>query len=414
MIPELPKSHWKPMRWQLAFLVAFASLVPNALRAEQGGGRERALAFYETRPRVERPQAGWQRVPDGLADLRAATCGKCHSEIYEEWRVSTHGQAWSDRQLQAEMAKSGNRWLCNNCHTPLLNQMEVWAVELIDGDVEKPLYVDNPLFDSAFRDEGITCAACHVRDGVVEGPIGIDTPAHATRKSDRFADEAICLTCHQAVRSYPGKDFICIFETGEEWRNSPYGQTDQSCQSCHMQPVTRPQALGEEPRSGRRHYWPGAGIFKVEGVGPPLDQLGFGLGIETEAATDELVLRLSNAAAGHLLPTGDPERFILVEVDFSDDAGRRVGETYRERIGQIWEWWPEPRKLADNRLAPLEVREVRIPRPMAAESWALVATSRRISAEALEFHDLAGYPASRVTHQRRGDFPTRAPSPDPR
>jgi hypothetical protein len=305
------------------------------------------------------------------------------------------------------MEKSGNRWLCNNCHTPLLKQMQSWAVELVDGDVERPLYVNNPTFDAAFRDEGITCAACHVRNGAVEGPTGIQTVAHTTRKHDRFADQTICLTCHQAVRSYPGKDFICIFETGAEWLESPYGQADQPCQSCHMQPVTRPQAVGAEPRTGRRHYWPGSGIFKVEGLGPPLDQLGAGLGVELEATSDELLVRLSNSAAGHLLPTGDPERFILVEIAFSDSRDRRIGEIHRERIGQTWEWWPTPRKLADNRLAPFEVRQVQIPRPQGASRWTLVATSHRISAEAVEFHDLAGYPTLRVTHRRRGDFPPR-------
>ena len=88
-----------------------------------------------------------------LPDLRAATCGACHGEIYQEWRVSTHAQAWTDRQLQAEMEKSGNRWLCANCHTPLLNQMESWAVGLEEDDVERPLYVDNPAFDGGFRDD---------------------------------------------------------------------------------------------------------------------------------------------------------------------------------------------------------------------------------------------------------------------
>jgi hypothetical protein len=372
--------------------------------------RERAAAFYASRPRVERPQAGWQEVPAGLEDLRAESCGECHPDIYEEWRVSTHALAWVDRQLQGEMAKSGNRWLCNNCHTPLMNQMEAWAVGLVDGDVEQPLYVANPSFESSFRDEGITCASCHVRDGAVEGPTGIATEAHATRLAGRFNDERICLECHQAVQSYAGKDFICVFETGREWRESPYGQANQSCQSCHMQPVTRPQAVGAEPRTGRRHYWPGAGIYKLEGVGPPLDQLGPGLGVEVEARESELVVTLSNSAAGHLLPTGDPERFVLVEVELLDANGARVGEPHRERIGQLWEWYPEPKKLADNRLAPFEEREVRLRRPENAVSWSLVATNHRISEEALAYHHLEGYPASRVTHERRGRFPPAAAS----
>ena len=121
----------------------------------------------------------------------------------------------------------------------------------------------------------------------------------------------------------------------------------------------------------------------------------------------EITLKLSNSAAGHMLPTGDPERFIQVEVRFSDEDGRTVGETHRERIGQTWEWWPAPRKLGDNRLAPLEARTIRIGRPHGASKWSLVATSHRISPEAAQYHGLDGYPASRVTHQRRGDFPAR-------
>jgi hypothetical protein len=129
-----------------------------------------------------------------------------------------------------------------------------------------------------------------------------------------------------------------------------------------------------------------------------------GLGVEVVAETDSLTLRLTNASAGHLLPTGDPERFIRVEVRFSDGTGEAVGNIHRERIGQTWKWWPEPEKVGDNRLAPLEVREVDIRRPPGAVTWSLVASSHRISQEALEYHRLDGYPASRITHTLEGRF----------
>jgi hypothetical protein len=390
----------------LALLVAGAALpsqpsgAPPARQPSDSRALELANGFYAGRPREERPQAGWQTVPEGLSSLSAGSCGECHTEIYQEWRVSTHAQAWTDRQFQSEIAKSGNRWLCRNCHTPLLNQMPVWAVGLEAGDVELPVYVDNPDVDLELRAEGITCAGCHVRDGFIEGPTGVRTAAHPTRLAERFSDETICLSCHQAVRSYPGKDFVCVFETGEEWREGPYSR--HRCQFCHMQAVVRPQAVGAPARAGRRHYWPGAGIYKVPGLGPPLDQLGFGLGIDIEATDEALIVRLSNAAAGHKLPSGDPERHILVEVMFADGAGRALGEPYRIRIGQTWEWWPEPRKLDDNRLAPLEERLEVIARPPGAASWSLIASSHRISREALEYHELEGYPASRVTHRLGG------------
>lgn len=387
----------------LTLLIAGAAPPPRVPAKPNPVDLRRAEEFYATRPREERPQAGWQAVPPGLADLRARSCGECHPEIYAEWRMSTHGQSWTDIQFQMEITKSENRWLCRNCHTPLLNQMPVWTVGLVDDDVERPVYIENPAVDLELRKEGITCASCHVRNRAIEGPTGIETTAHPTRKAERFNDETICLACHQAVRSYPGKDFICVFETGEEWRSGPYGR--YRCQVCHMQAVVRSQAVGEPVRAGRRHYWPGAGIYKVEGFGPPLDQLGFGLGVEVKTAADRLVVTLSNSAAGHRLPTGDPERHISIEVTFQDAAGRPLGEPHRVRIGQIWEWWPEPKKLADNRLAPLEQRAVTIDPPRGAASWAVVATSHRITQEAIDYHELHGYPSSRITHRLAGKLP---------
>ena len=401
----LGRSH---ARLLLTLALAGGSIAWALVGRPQGEALETSIAFYEDRPREERPQAWWQEVPAGLEDIRAASCGECHPDIYEEWRVSTHGQAWTDRQFQAEIAKSENRWLCRNCHTPLMNQMPLWAVGLEEGDVERPVYVENAAFDPELRDEGITCASCHVRDGTIEGPTGIVTDAHPTRRAERFSDETICLTCHQAVRRYPGKDFICVFETGSEWRQGPYSA--RPCQACHMQAVFRPQAVGEPPRHGRRHYWPGAGIYKVEGVGPPLDQLGFGLGVKVDARADLLAVTFSNSAAGHMLPTGDPERHITLDVSFLDAGGVTLGEPHRERIGQIWEWWPEPRKLSDNRLAPLEEWVVSFEPPAGAVSWSVVATSHRISQEVIDYHGLDGYPSSRVTHRLSGALPTAASS----
>ena len=95
----------------------------------------------------------------------------------------------------------------------------------------------------------------------------------------------------------------------------------------------------------------------------------------------------------------------MVEVEFSDRDGRQVGTIHSERIGQRWKWWPTPEKLADNRLAPLEARELQIARPPGAHLWSVVATSHRIGAEAIAYHNLEGYPASRVTHRLEGKFP---------
>jgi hypothetical protein len=105
---------------------------------------------------------------------------------------------------------------------------------------------------------------------------------------------------------------------------------------------------------------------------------------------------LRNARAGHMLPPGDPERFILVKAELLDSRGRVVG-LHVHRIGQEWIWNPSARKISDNRLQTHEARLVRLPfrygagaRParlrVTVENW-------RMSRENAAYHKLTGvYP----------------------
>ncbi len=393
--------YWKAT---LALALMTVSLGASCTRKKvQLDPLSQAQEFYASRIPIERPQGGYQELPEGLPSLSASVCGACHQEIYNEWKVSTHAQAWTDRQFQEETKKSENRWLCDGCHTPLLNQMETWVVEVKDDDVEKPIRVSNPNFDKAFQDEGITCAACHVRDGFVEGPYGNTKAPHASRKAERFTSEKICTSCHQAVQHYPGKTFVCTFETGEEWERGPYPGEGKNCQSCHMPEVDRPLMVGFESRKGRKHFWPGGGVYKVKDFGPPRSELPAGLEVQVEQGGGSLEVALSNSFAGHMLPTGDPERYILVEITFLDAADKVLGEQ-TIRIGQKWKWWPKPEKLGDNRLAPKENRKSSHAIPSGAKKWKLRAASHRISEEALKHHNLEGYPASRITHELSGEI----------
>lgn len=343
-------------------------------------------AFSATRPVYEQPLADGLEAPAGLG-LLAKDCGACHVDAYAEWRSSTHAHAWTDRQLQEEMKKSENRWLCQNCHTPLLRQQARWPVGLDGEDVEKPRWVDNPAPDAALQAEGVTCVACHLRDGVIVGATGVSTPAHPTRADATFRSADLCLRCHQAVATYPGKTFTCTFRTGEEWAAGAFAGTP--CQGCHMPP----RASG-----GHTHGFPGGGIPKEAGLVP--QEFPAGLDVTTEVRDGALVLGLVNARAGHRVPTGDPERFYLVRARFLDAAGAEVG-VHEERIGQVWEWWPTPRQLSDNRLAPQERRDVSVPIPAAAAEIELVVTRHRMTEEARDYHHLDGYPIAAELLRRR-------------
>lgn len=359
----------------------------------------RTQAFLATRPREERPLhvSGFEQVP-GLPNLSAQTCGACHPAILAQWETSIHRHAWVDPQYQAEIGKSGNRWLCLNCHTPLLSQQDRWAVSLVDDDVERPELVPNPRFDAALRDEGITCASCHVRDGKIRGPGLGGQPPHPVEVDPTLRSGELCMQCHQAERVYEGKSFVCTFDTGDEWREGPYDDEGQTCVSCHMPRATMPAAVGQPERQVAQHWWKGAGIPKVPGVSPPDEANVPGLGLEAQRDGDALVVRMANANAGHMLPTGDPERWVQVDVRFLGPDGP-VGEPWQQRFGQTWEWTTPPRKVADNRLKPRETRTERVPVPEGAVRAEVVGSAHRISEENAAYHHLGDYPRSVETHR---------------
>lgn len=390
-------------------LSATVALVLGAV-AWLGGcapARDALPAFYASRPVFEQPFAG-QRVPKGLKSLSAAECGSCHVQIYREWRQSVHAQAWDDPQFRAELAKQpGVSWLCINCHTPLVNQLDSLVVRLEAGDVERPVKRANPRHDAALRDEAITCASCHVRDGAVEGPFGGTKAPHATRLNPALRSAEFCLRCHQALQSYPGKTFVCTFDTGSEWKAGPFAAAGTVCQDCHMPPVERALVEGGPVRRVGMHGWIGSHLRKGSETNLALwDSLAARRPVGVELRADTLVrvgpggvvewnVRVVNANAGHMLPTGDPERAVIVTLACLAGNGDTLAAE-QTRFGQKWQWWPEPKKLADDRLAPGTERTLTLrldPAPLGA--WTLVATAvnERISDTNADFHRLpASYP----------------------
>ena len=371
----------------------------------------RALAFSDQQPRYLRP-VPYTPAPAGVGSLSAEACGRCHRAIYEEWRVSTHARAWlDDAQFQEELAKSrqqGVDWMCVNCHTPLMNQIPRWVVGLIDDDVSRPTYVDNPYFDEALQQEAITCATCHVRDGVVLGPFGGTRAPHPVKKDASLLTTAVCTQCHQARAFFEPQQLLCAFNTGEEHAQSPYGQQGQTCQQCHMPEVERPLWVGgREKKKTRRHWFGGSLIpkhpkFATELIPlrphypPGLDVRWVDLPSQLRAGEQsELTLEIENARAGHYLPTGDPERFVSIDVEVSADDGTVLARE-TDRIGIIYQWHPKVKKLSDNRLAPKEKRRYRLRfiAPSGEGSGQVQLRARagrhRISQENFDYHKLSG------------------------
>ncbi len=340
----------------------------------------------------------YQQTPKGLKSIRAEDCGVCHVEIYREWKTSTHAHALKDLQFQAEMAKSPKTsWLCLNCHTPLLNQVENVAVDVRNRSASDPVLTKNPRADAVLRNEAVTCAVCHVKDGYVVGPYGNTGAPHPTMRDEKLLTVDTCAACHQATAAYTDT-LVCTFDTAAEWKESPYAKQGRGCSSCHMPAVNRPLVAGGPVRTTRRHSFGGGMIPKTPGQPATGNRSGLTVEILTasrNANSLNIPVRLKNAYAGHKLPTGDPERHIRIEVDLINDG--KVMETRSLRIGQQWEWWPKARRIADTRLKPLQERTETLKFAAGKASprtrIRVTVTNVRMTEEAAKFHHLTGkYP----------------------
>ncbi len=298
----------------------------------------------------------FQKVPEGIDSLRAESCGTCHRAIYDEWKASIHAHAFDDPFFQAYWKKDNNIWVCLNCHTPLENQQPTLIKEIPRGRVERAVQQPNPHYDADYQKEAITCAVCHVRDGVIMGPYDDSVAPHPTKFDPSFRTTQVCYRCHNVV-SGPAQFYnVGPCGTYAEYEGKFYMQERGFiCQSCHMPEVDRPVAEGGPIRRGRRHLWRG-------GHDPDMIKRAVVIDVKADPPSPKpgdritFTLSLINAGAGHKIPTGDPDRHLTVEFLVEDSTGHIVQEE-TNTMGRWILWQPVVAELYDNRLLPLAGRD---------------------------------------------------------
>lgn len=312
--------------------------------------------------------------------MRAEDCGSCHQKIYSQWRKSTHAYAMKDPQFLIEMIKPESpSWLCLNCHAPIENQRQKVAVGLINGKVLQPIYKRIESFDKKFRYEGVTCAVCHVRtdpiskESYIRGPYGSEHAPHPVKKEpDQLRNT--CERCHNPQGEAITENLVCWFKTTEEFQQASalLGKGRQKvkyCSECHMPSFEGRLSVlpGTPVRKYRQHFFTGGGIMKTyelyssgstaterhnrEKLMFPPPKVFVSWNLEKRGSA---VVSIINDRALHHLPTGDPERYIVIFFFASDSTGNRI-YFRRYRIGQTWQWSPA-KKIGDNRLKAGETR----------------------------------------------------------
>lgn len=264
--------------------------------------------------------------------VSAERCGTCHVAEYEQWQSSRHRVAHTNDLYQAGLFVEPQAF-CVRCHAPLpAQQAEVFAnfgaYRSRDPSAERA--------PEPHAAEGITCVACHDRDGAMAATSVSGRAPHATVVDETLSTSAFCADCHQFEMPSFRTDGVAF--TGElmqatyaEWQ--AWGGSQQ-CQDCHMP----------------------AGAHTFAGAH---DREALAASFEVRVRRD--TLRLRSRGVGHRHPTGDLFRHVTVEVDTGDgfEVVHRIGKTWR--IERDAAGHSQKRLEADNTLVPGQWRDVGLP-----------------------------------------------------
>jgi hypothetical protein len=255
--------------------------------------------------------------------LSAAACAGCHAEVHADWAASRHGHAWTNAIFQREYRDRPLEW-CVHCHAPLREQLD--QVRRGGG----------PL-----ADEGVNCATCHLRDGRMVSRTHAPGSPHDTLARADFGGPAFCAGCHQfnfpiiREETVTGYTAHPMQETVHQHDAGPYAA--RPCLDCH--------GAGQA-----RHAFPG---------GHDASMIARAISLEACREAGALEVRLTNAGAGHNVPTGDVHRHLVLRA-WLPDAPERLAERV---LGRRFEPAPDggKRTVADTTIPPRQTRALRFP-----------------------------------------------------
>ncbi len=329
-------------------------------------------------------------TPAILGNLSAKECGVCHQDFYDEWQTTIHSKAWTDPYFQTDWQFDSKQHVCRLCHTPLDRQLPHKVLGYRDSDKWDPILEDNPSFDAKLQHEGVTCAACHYRDGKIVGVLGNTNAPHPVKKTDD--PNQVCVRCHvvdgdkwdtffrfppcgtvseiksTSSTNIPADNSVLldslkplkwdedIFKQnaiGKRFSNRGHtGETIVSntaslgCVQCHMPLVERALVKGGKIRKTRHHYWRG-------GHDPEMVKKALSINFSEQNVgnknTRRFALTIANTGAAHYVPTGTPDRHLTVQLRVRNKSGVVLSEL-TEEIKRTVMWRPFIVDLWDTRL----------------------------------------------------------------
>lgn len=291
------------------------------------------------------------QAPAMLGELSAAECATCHPAFYDEWRTTIHSRAWTDPYFRTDWQFDGAQHICRLCHTPIDRQQPHKILGYRDKDKWDPVMVDNPDYDRRLQHEGVTCAACHYREGKIVGVFGDGRAPHPVTKLED--PNQVCVRCHvvegqrwDTFFRFPPCGTVAEIETTRSGEVTVGETRGLGCVQCHMPVAERPLVDGGAVRVTRRHLWRGGhdrGMVKkaLTAVFTELD--------ERRPGTRDFALTVTNTGAAHFVPTGTPDRHLTVQLRLLDGQGSVLDEQI-STIKRTIMWRPFIVDLWDTRL----------------------------------------------------------------
>lgn len=291
-------------------------------------------------------------------------CGGCHEATHRNWNASLHAHSYTNPIFQTAYQKAYTetageaKKYCLRCHAPTVQ---------VTGDYDAKL---------AITREGVTCDFCHTivsvdlknrekpfvsEPGKVKRSVLKDatSPHHQTKYSADFASSKLCAGCH----AFENRHGVSVGNTYNEWLGSPYAKEGKQCQHCHMKEIP-----GVTANEGGRN------IIHDHSLSHNVTSMHEAVLLtikQFQRTADRLGVRVmvTNDRAGHSIPTGTPERHLVLEVRSHDSSGatlevqkREYHKTIVDADGNIVSSDGEVflngvRIVSDNRLGPKESRE---------------------------------------------------------
>ncbi len=313
-------------QWWLLLLVTTGLMLDVSAESLLTPAEEGFLQRHWTEviPLQGEPPADYSALERSLSPQQ---CGICHPQQLKDWQTTLHSKAMGPgiygQLVDMVVSDPATARICWSCHTPLAEQQErLWTTTPEGG-----AWLANDAFDATLLHSGLVCAACHLRQHQVYGPVRSADPS-VTGKIDQglphdgfsaesaFSKSAFCRGCHQFTEDGYALNGKLIENTYNEWLASEYPAQGVQCQNCHM------------PK--RRHLWRGIhdkemvqqGVtITVKMPDQPLDK--------GDQLTATIVV--ANSGVGHHFPTYLTPK-VFVRAVLVDANGKWVEGSKQEAI----------------------------------------------------------------------------------